>query len=192
MDLRGFTGSRHRVMAAACAVTLSFAISACGGSEGEGKDAKVPSAEVSKAPSADVGRSAPEDGPLAEVNGNGITLTVDSAVRDGGGFLTVSGKVTNGKGSFWTAGEWKSDESELSKSAGSMAGATIVDAVGKKKYLILRDTGGRCLCTLFEGGIDSNESVDWFAQFPAPPDETSKVQLQVPTMPPATIEISEG
>ncbi|MFD4988567.1 hypothetical protein [Streptomyces sp. NPDC058374] len=176
------------------AVTLAFALSACGGSGGEEKDGRAPSPGVSKSESsADADAGPPEGGrPISEVNGNGITLTVDSAVRDGGGFLTVSGKVTNNKGALWLAGEWKSDERELSKSAGSMAGATVVDTAGKKKYLILRDTSGRCLCTMFEGGIDPNESVDWFAQFPAPPAETSKVQLQVPTMPPATIEISEG
>ncbi|RPK70217.1 hypothetical protein EES44_06000 [Streptomyces sp. ADI96-15] len=34
--------------------------------------------------------------------------------------------------------------------------------------------------------------MDWYAQFPAPPQESEKVELQIGTMPPATIQISEG
>jgi hypothetical protein len=40
--------------------------------------------------------------------------------------------------------------------------------------------------------VDAGESADWFAQFPAPPAGTSAVDFQVGSMPPASIEISEG
>jgi hypothetical protein len=73
-----------------------------------------------------------------------------------------------------------------------MAGAALVDQVGKKKYLVLRDTEGRCLCTRFSGGLRQGQTTDWFAQFPAPPEGTTKVEFQVGAMPPASIEISEG
>ncbi|MEU7376699.1 hypothetical protein [Streptomyces albidoflavus] len=119
-------------------------------------------------------------------------MTVTSAVRDSGGFLTVSGTVNNGTGGIWVAGEWRSDENELKKNGGSLAGASLVDPAGKKKYLVLRDTSGRCLCTKFEGGIERGKTVDWFAQFPSPSGEIAKAEFQVPTMPPATIQISEG
>lgn len=60
-----------------------------------------------------------------------------------------------------------------------------MDKAGKKKYLILRDTQGRCLCTKFEGGgVDAGQSADWYAQFPAPPEGTTKVDFQVGDMPP--------
>jgi hypothetical protein len=74
-----------------------------------------------------------------------------------------------------------------------MAGASLTDSKGKKKYLVLRDTQGRCLCTKFDGGgVDAGKSADWFAQFPAPPADTTAVDFQVGSMPPASIEISEG
>ena len=78
------------------------------------------------------------------------------------------------------------------KNGGSVAGASLVDQAGKKKYLILRDTEGRCLCTRFARGSKPGESADWFAQFPAPPEGTTKVSFQVGSMPPASIELSEG
>lgn len=193
MNSRRTMKARGALTVVAITTGLALTLAGCGGG---GEDDK-PTKPSTSAPSADrdeKGDSAapPADHKLAEVEGNGITLSVSSAVRDEGGFLTISGTVRNGTGAPWLAGEWKSDESELSKSAGSMAGASLVDSKEKKKYLILRDTSGRCLCTLFEGGVDPDETTEWFAQFPAPPEGTTKVQLQLPTMPPADIEITGG
>ncbi|MER5947176.1 hypothetical protein ABT127_14015 [Streptomyces sp. NPDC001904] len=123
---------------------------------------------------------------------NGVTLTVTSATRDQGGFITLNGQVTNGTSARWLGLDWASDEQELRKNGGSLAGASLVDEAGKKKYLVLRDTEGRCLCTKFQGGVPQGDTTEWFAQFPAPPQGTTSVQLQVPTMPPAQLDITEG
>lgn len=121
--------------------------------------------------------TASQDQVLAEVKGeNGITLTVTSAKRDQGGFVTVEGTVTNNTDNAWVAADWRGDERELSKNGASIAGASLIDQKGKKKYLILRDTSGRCLCTQFTGGVSQGATTQWFAQFPAPP----------PTPPPST------
>ncbi|MFC8130589.1 hypothetical protein [Streptomyces sp. NPDC057302] len=131
---------------------------------------------------------------MAEVQGgDGVSLTVTSADRDEGGFLTVSGQIKNSGGEFWIADNWRGDERELRKNGASMAGAALVDQEGKKKYLVLRDTEGRCLCTKFDGGgVKAGQTADWYAQFPAPPAETGKVDFQVGAMPPASIELSES
>ncbi|WP_405184142.1 hypothetical protein [Streptomyces albidoflavus] len=176
---------------------LTVAILALGGCGGSGDDSSGSGSAASKGPQEDKGKTPegsapPEDAVLAESEGDGVVMTVTSAVRDSGGFLTVSGKVTNSSGNLWTGGEWRGDESELQGNGGSVAGASLIDKVGKKKYLVLRDTSGRCLCTKFSGGIDSGKSADWFAQFPAPPADAREVDFQVGTMPPATIQISEG
>ncbi|MFF9895465.1 hypothetical protein [Streptomyces longispororuber] len=199
MKLRHTMRSRRAMAAVAITTGLVLTVSGCGGGGGD-DDSKSDKKSSTSGPAKDAGDGAddkeaedsPSDETLAEVKSNGITLTVTSAERDEGGFLTVSGKVTNGTSGIWVASEWRSDENELKKNGGSLAGAAIVDAAAKKKYLVLRDTTGRCLCTKFEGGINQNQSADWFAQFPAPPENTSKVELQVPTMPPAAIELSEG
>ncbi|WP_030793716.1 hypothetical protein [Streptomyces sp. NRRL S-920] len=194
MSIRRAMTTRRAMTAAAITTGLVLTVAGCGGG-GEGdKSDKSDSPSATSKGSSDKGESQAPDTQktLAEVKSNGITLTVTSASRDEGGFLTVNGKVTNGTSGIWVGSEWRSDENELKKNGGSLAGASLIDQQGKKKYLVLRDTTGRCLCTKFEGGINESQSVDWYAQFPAPPEGTTEVEFQVPTMPPAPIKISEG
>ena len=194
MNLRRTTTTRRALAAAALTAGLVLSVAGCGGDgdKGEG-DAAKSSAPAGRSGDDKSKPSAPAaDRTLAEVKSDGITLTVTSATRDEGGFLNVTGTVTNGTNELWLGTDWKSDETELQGNGGSVAGASLVDQTGKKKYLVLRDTQGRCLCTKFEGGIDQGKSADWFAQFPAPPEGTKSVQLQVPTMPPAQLDLTEG
>lgn len=184
------------LLAMTLATGLALTMTSCGDG-GEANKAPSPRAQGSSAPAR--GKNSPSPSPgsspshtLAEVKSNGITLDITSALRSDGGFLTVKGTVTNGTSGIWVGSEWASDETELKKNGGSLAGASIVDQAKKKRYLILRDTEGRCLCTKFEGGVNSGATTDWFAQFPAPPTSTTKVDFEVPSMPPAVIDIQKG
>jgi hypothetical protein len=199
MNMRHTTKARRALTAVAITTGLVLTVAGCGGDEGGGKpNAATSSTSASVKPPAETpAGSAPQVPPvdtvLAEVKGGeGITLTINSATRDAGGFVTVNGKVTNGSGKRWSAPGWQGSERELSANSASMAGAALVDKTGKKKYLILRDTDGRCLCTNFTGGFRSGDEKVFYAQFPAPPSSTTKVDFQIADMPPATIEISEG
>ncbi|MEU3406195.1 hypothetical protein ABZ766_19955 [Streptomyces sp. NPDC006670] len=118
-----------------------------------------------------------------------ITLEINSAVRDAGNYVTVSGQIKNaGTEAFVETAAWRGDE--RSASAASVAGATLVDKAGKKRYYVLRDTEGRCSCTVGITRIGPGESVPFFAQFPAPPVGTSEVDFGIPTFATATIKIS--
>lgn len=195
MTYRHTRKGRRALSAVAITAGLLLTVAGCGGGgDDSGKDSPSSSAP---AKTGEDGKKESEqsssDAVLAEVKGeSGLTLTITSAERDGGGFVTVKGSVTNNRQGFWSAADWRGDERELSKNGGSIAGASLVDQKGKKKYLILRDTSGRCLCTKFDGGVDQGVTADWYAQFPAPPEDTTKVDFQVGSMPPASIEISEG
>ncbi|MET7701845.1 hypothetical protein [Streptomyces sp. NPDC005485] len=196
MDLRCTTKGRRALSTVAITTALLFAVAGCGGG-GDDKSDKGPSSSTPSAGSSSTGGKAsktPDTSEvLAEVKGeNGITLSISSAKRDEGGFVTVEGTVTNGTDGALAMGNWRGDERELAKNGGSMAGASLVDQKGKKKYLVLRDTSGRCLCTQFTGGVGAGASTQWFAQFPAPPEGTTKLDFQVGSMPPASIELSEG
>ncbi len=186
---------RRALTAVALASGLVLGVAACGG---DGGDKENTSSESSPAKNDDGKKQEEPEAPaeetvLAEVTGgDSIKLTITSAVRDKGGFLTVTGKVTNGGSGRWVAREWQGDENELRGNSSSMAGASVVDKAGKKKYLILRDTEGRCLCTRFQSGLGDGDSTNWYAQFPAPPESATTVDFQIADMPPATIEISEG
>lgn len=197
MDLRHTMKGRRALAAVAITTGLLLTVSGCGGGDGGDKpNGASSSSQSSKSDSGSkpqASQTQSQEAALAEVKGGDITLTITSAVRDQGDYVTVSGKVTNGGGQFWIASNWRGDERELSGNGASLAGASLIDSKGKKKYLVLRDTQGRCLCTKFDGGgVEAGQSADWFAQFPAPPTDTTTVDFQVGSMPPASITISEG
>ncbi|MEV7196653.1 hypothetical protein AB0N81_33370 [Streptomyces sp. NPDC093510] len=198
MNIRRTMKTRRAMTAVAITTGLVLTVAGCGGGGEEEPESEKSSSSPDGKSDGDAkedkqSQPAADESVLAEVKGEaGLTLKVTSARRDQGGFLTVEGTVTNGSGKAWVAASWRGDEKELTKNGGSMAGASVVDPQGKKKYLILRDTQGRCLCTRFTGGVLSGQTTNWFAQFPAPPEGTEKVTFQVGAMPPAPIEISEG
>ncbi|MGC5346290.1 hypothetical protein ACPXCE_05835 [Streptomyces sp. DT24] len=179
--------------AVATAVAMAVVLTACGGDDGKDKaDSKAEQSPTvadkkNKAPATE----SDDSEVLATIkNGDGIELVVNSAKRDAGGFVTVKGSVKNGSKRNFTAPGWQGSERELLSNGASLAGSSLVDQAGKKRYLILRDTDGRCLCTKFVAGIAADTTATFFAQFPAPPQTTTEVDFQIPTMPTATIEIS--
>jgi len=197
MNFRHTMKGRRAVTAVAIATGLLLTVAGCGGGDDNESDnsasSSAPAKDGNSGESQQDSESSSSNQVLAEVKGeNGVTLAVTSAQRNEGGFVTVQGSVTNNTGQIWIASNWRGDERELSKNGASIAGASLIDQAGKKKYLVLRDTSGRCLCTQFTGGVKEGETTNWFAQFPAPPDGTTNVDFQVGSMPPASIELSEG
>ncbi|MFF9035292.1 hypothetical protein ACF090_07450 [Streptomyces sp. NPDC014892] len=196
MNFRHTMKGRRAVTAVAIATGLLLTVAGCGGG---GEDDSKDSSPSSSAPDKSDGGGAKETATqpsesnetLATAKDGDISVSITSAVRDSGGFITVAGTVKNDGSRSWLGANWASDERELRSNGGSLSGASLVDNVGKKKYLILRDTSGRCLCTKFNGQIMPGGTADWFAQFPAPPEGTTSVDFQVGSMPPATIELSE-
>ncbi|MER7463812.1 hypothetical protein [Streptomyces sp. NPDC097981] len=191
---------RHTVkvrggVAVAVAAVMTFALAGCG----SGDDNKPNEPQKSSAPSSSgmASTTAPSGGQtseptqvLATVNGeSGITMVINSATRDAGGFLTVSGQIKNsGDKDFTGTANWGG--TELTASSESTAGATLVDRAGKKRYYVLRDTDGRCLCTTGISRVKAGATIPFFAQFPAPPAKTTEVDFTLPTFATATIKIS--
>lgn len=177
---------------------VALALTGCGGGGGDKQpDSKASSkSSAPKTGGSSGGTSSPSVEPtqvLAQVKGEkGIEITINSVVRDPGGFVTVQGTVTNNGTEVFNADMWVGSETSVSKSGASVAGAVLVDEAGKKRYYVLRDTEGKCLCTMGLLSIQPKETRPIFAQFPAPPTATTSVEFQLPTMPPAKIQISEG
>ncbi|WP_103504811.1 MULTISPECIES: hypothetical protein [unclassified Streptomyces] len=198
MDLRD---SKSRIALTMLSLGLVVVLVACGGggSDDGGKSGDTASEGDAAAPdgSSEEGDDSPDDGNdgdtkqvLAQITGEpSITLTVTGVAREEGGFLTVEGTLHNGGGSGWGDSAWAGQERELAGNDFSMAGASLTAKEEGKKYLILRDTSGRCLCTRFDLQIGAGDTVDWFAQFPAPDPSTTQVDLQIGNLPPATFEI---
>ncbi|PHQ49543.1 hypothetical protein BLA24_26300 [Streptomyces cinnamoneus] len=189
--------SPRTVAAAALVVVTTLAVAGCGGEDDGGKkkldldSAKTPAASTGGKTDTSDDAGGPRPGAtIGEIEGpDGIVVTLRAAVRDKGGFVTVSGAVANRGTKPYTPLTWRSKETEM-KSQSSVSGASLIDAAGKKRYLVLRDTDGECLCTTGLVNIRPGESRALFAQFPAPPDGVRDVDFQLPTMPSVRIKIS--
>ncbi|AXG80021.1 hypothetical protein [Streptomyces paludis] len=199
-------GAKARRAAGSALVTVALTVSltACGGDSGDSDKDKDQGATAGTTSSASGDAKPKDDGgdggatvpdtskTLVTINGtNGLQFVINSADRDDGGFLTVAGSIKNTTGSQLAAPiEWNGQETQVRRTGRSLAGITLVDKGEKKRYYVLRDTDGFPLTTTGITFIKANASVNFFAQFPAPPESTTKVDFQLPLMPTATIEIS--
>ncbi|MEV8244016.1 hypothetical protein AB0R01_09640 [Streptomyces rochei] len=190
MSMRFTAKARRGVAALTIVAGLAMGVAGCGG----GDDDKKPQASTSAPPDGESGPSAQQgsDAILAELKGeNGLVLTIESAARDAGGFVTVSGAIKNdGADAARVPIQTRGDETEIMRHGGSLGGATLVDSGNKKRYYVLRDTDGRPLTTTDMPRIKPGASIPVFMQFPAPPADTTKVTFQLPTFAAAPIEIS--
>ncbi|MFJ1618506.1 MULTISPECIES: hypothetical protein [unclassified Streptomyces] len=204
MSIRRSTRSRRVVAAVSLAAAMALTAVGCGTDDGGGKTGEAGSSPSStpSAPSGEDKDAQQEDTAagdnvdpnvkLAQVNGrDGLSLVVNEVKRDSGGFVTVSGVIKNDGAEIRSGGQWAGSESVIvAKNPNSVAGATLVDKVGKKRYYILRDTDGRCLCTTGLTAIQPGKSVSVFMQFPAPPETTNEVDFTLPTFATASLKIS--
>ncbi|MFE1297393.1 hypothetical protein [Streptomyces sp. NPDC058731] len=198
MTMRRVGQLRRAGAAAVLAAALAVSVTACNSESDAGKPSKTASSsangESDKSGQNDGGKTLPDTSKvLATLNGEeGIAMVVHEAKRDSGGFLTISGEFKNTSGkSFTTPVQWSGDESAIRKTGSSLAAMTLVDSKGRKRYFVLRDTENRPLTTTKYGSsIRAGETLPFFAQFPAPPESTTTVDLQFPGFPNAPIEIS--
>ncbi|MGH7828730.1 MAG: hypothetical protein ACREP8_01005 [Candidatus Binatia bacterium] len=62
----------------------------------------------------------------------------------------------------------------------NIGGVHLLDPVGKKKYLVIRDTQNNCDCSKGLKNVDAKSRVNLWARFPAPPDNVEKIAVVVP------------
>lgn len=194
MSIRQTTKARRGASAVVIAAALALAMAGCGGDDGKepGKTSSAPKASGSDDKQEDTaaGEEVDPNAKLAVLKGeDGIEYTVTSVVRDAGGFVTVTGQMKNpGSDTYRGVNKWTSPETEMRGQA--VSGGTLVDKTGKKRYPVLRDTDGRCLCTAGITKIEAGATIPVFMQFPAPPKETTEVDLLLPTFNVASLKIS--
>ncbi|WP_069743547.1 hypothetical protein [Streptomyces sp. EN23] len=204
MSMRRTTTTRRAMAAVSMTAALAFALAGCGDDGGE-----KPGNEGSSAPSAPASPSAEDKGEsqqqdtaagenvdpnvkLAEIRGqNGVVMVINQVQRDSGGFVTVQAEVKNSGDKPANPAQWAGSESVIVRqNLSSVGGATLVDKRGKKRYYVLRDTDGRCLCTTKIAPLQPGDSTAVFMQFPAPPSTTTEVDFSVPTFATASLKIS--
>jgi hypothetical protein len=97
--------------------------------------------------------------------------------REDAGMLMLRFSLTNISGA----------DMDLSLSYGQVS---LVDAVNRKKYLVVRDTAYNCLCSLSWGKLRTGETAKMWAKFPAPPESVRKVSLILPGFEPFDVPIN--
>ncbi|MGK5451129.1 hypothetical protein [Streptomyces radiopugnans] len=198
MSMWQVSQARRTVLAVVTTSVLTFSLISCGGGgDGGDKAADKPSTGQTAAPQENgtggKGTVADDSEVVLSIKGqDGIVLDVNSVIRDSGGFVTVNGVLKNTSDKDYSdAILWTGSELDLIRAAGaSFAGATMVDKAEKKRYYVLRDTENRPLATMKIGNIKANSEQNVFMQFPAPPESTAEVDLQIPTFQNATLEIT--
>jgi hypothetical protein len=62
----------------------------------------------------------------------------------------------------------------------TVAGVHLIEPVGKKKYLVVRDSESKCDCSRGVRDVAAKSRVNLWARFPAPPDNVDKITVIVP------------
>ncbi|MFG2558421.1 hypothetical protein [Streptomyces sp. NPDC048496] len=203
MSIRRTTKSRRVVAAVSLTAALALAVTGCGADDGgKTKDTGSSSSSTpSKSSDGDKGAQQEDTAAgdnvdpnvkLAEARGqDGVTLTINQVKRDSGGFVTVQGEIKNESDTPKPTGGWGgSEEAIVGRNNNSVAGAALIDKVGKKRYYVLRDTDNRCLCTTGILPLQPGKSTPVFMQFPAPPSTTTEVDFMLPTFATTSLKIS--
>ncbi|OKJ67854.1 hypothetical protein [Streptomyces sp. CB02261] len=190
-----YAWNRRGAVAVVAVASVALFVAGCGADEkpSTNKPAATTTAPPKSSSTAQGSQTAVEPTEiLAVLKGkDGVDLTITSAERDAGGFLTVKGALKNtSERSRALPGQIRGDETEVMKHGNSLGGATLIDSVGKKRYYVLRDTDGRPLTTTGLDILPAGETAAVFMQFPAPPATTTEVSFQLPTFEPATLKLS--
>lgn len=145
--------------------------------------ASTPAAEGGRAGSVPTGTNAApvSAGPaLATSDGDkpGIKVEVVELKRTSGNTVNLKFAMINDSdkdmGFGYDFGEGSTSD------IGTVAGAHLVDAEGKKKYFVVRDTEGACLCSRGLTSIKPMTRANLWAKFPAPPDDVQKITVVIP------------
>jgi hypothetical protein len=110
---------------------------------------------------------------------DGVTFTVNGLKRNANGTLTVSVKLQGTQGKpvrreaigFSGDSPWSQDYK-------------LLDLVNKKRYSMLEDSNGRCLCTHITdeelSGLSSGKAKDINIKFPMPPADLPSITVELP------------
>jgi hypothetical protein len=149
-------------------------------------EAAAPAATVASPPS----RPAPR-APIATAEGKtaGLSVEVTELKRASGGTVTLKFTVINDSAEPAGLDELADHNTKdypgvVSVATEGMAvgGVHLIDPVGKKKYLVARDSEGRCVCS---SGVTlqyfpKGSRVNLWAKFPAPPEGVERLSVVIP------------
>ena len=141
--------------------------------------ATTPSSTTSAAP-APASAAAPGGIASADADKPGVKVTITELKRSAGGTLSLKAVVSNASADSFGFGGQFEEPGHGNTDYNTIAGVSIVDPVGKKKYFVARDSDGHPLCSGGLNSIEKGASANVWAKFAAPPDDVQKVSVVFP------------
>lgn len=123
--------------------------------------------------------AAPAGIATADGEQSGITLSVQELKRTSGGTVSLKFSITNASSESLGYG-YDFGEKDRTPDFGSMGGVVLIDEANKKKYFVVRDSEGQCVCSRGLKDQKAGETRNLWARFPAPPDDVQKLSVVVP------------
>lgn len=110
----------------------------------------------------------------------GVRFEVTELKRTSGGTVTLKFTLVNdsekGVAFGYNYGYGQSSVADFA----SIGGIHLVDAAGKKKYLVVRDGNGKCVCSQGLDTVGPGSRVNLWAKFPAPPEDVTRISVVIP------------
>jgi hypothetical protein len=122
---------------------------------------------------------------LATADGEkpGVRIEVQELKRTSGDTLSLKFALINDSTELFDFG-YALVEQGKANDYNSISGVNLIEGVGKKKYFVVRDTEGACLCSRGLSSVASKSRVNLWAKFPAPPADITKITVVVPRFAP--------
>ena len=111
-----------------------------------------------------------------------VRVEVRDLKRGDGDTVTLRLRLVNDSGEQFDA-SCAMREYGANDDCGTFSGAYLLDAANKKKYLVVRDTEGKCVCSGVKDLEDGKKANIW-ATYPAPPAEVTEMTVIVPLFEP--------
>jgi hypothetical protein len=131
----------------------------------------APSAAAAAAPAA-----------IASADGekSGIRIEVTELKRSSGDTVSLKFVLVNDSDQELSISSAYLGDRSLNEDYQSVGGVHLVDPVGKKKYMVVRDSERQCVCSNHVQSMPAHSRTNLWAKYPAPPAGTTVVSIVVP------------
>ena len=117
----------------------------------------------------------------AEGNEPGLNVVIQDLKRDESNSVTLRFQLVNESGKAFHPGcKWREASNRACEEVG---GVHLIDNANKKKYLVVRDSTGKCACAKL-GSLAKGAKANLWAKFAAPPENVEKITVVVPEFQP--------
>ncbi len=117
----------------------------------------------------------------AEGSVPGVSIVIQDLKRDESNSVTLRFQLINNSDKPYSPGCTLREASN--RPCEEIGGVHLIDNTNKKKYLVVRDADGKCVCSTIRR-LDKGARMNLWAKFAAPPANVEKITVVVPEFQP--------